>query len=139
MHLCFAPESGSASLDCVPDRTEYYFISEWLGQELDRSRLHGLNSHRDITETGDENDWHVDSIAGHTPLQVESIKVGQIDVKHQTTRSAHSRAREKLLCRRKHLRLPPRSLYQQLQRLAHRYVVVNYEYDWGGIQHKRCP
>jgi hypothetical protein len=135
MHLCFAPESGSASLDCVPDRTEYYFISEWLGQKLDRSRLHGLNSHRDITETGDENDLHVDPVARYTPLQFETIQVGQIDIEYQATRYAGSWAREKLLCRRKGLRLPPLGLYQQLQRLADRYVVVNYEYEWGGLQH----
>src|SRR5262245_52641656 len=37
-------------------------VAAWLGQELNCSRLHGLNAHRYVAVTSHENDRQVDSV-----------------------------------------------------------------------------
>ena len=52
---------------------------------------------------------------------------GEIDVEHEAAWREQSRAIEERLGRCERLRLPARRTDQQLQRLAHRYVVVDDE------------
>jgi hypothetical protein len=51
-----------------------HIVAEWLRQERDSARLHGLDGHRYVTVTRNEDDWHVDPIAGDAFLQIETIE-----------------------------------------------------------------
>jgi hypothetical protein len=45
-------------------------ITEWLCQEFDCPRLHGLDRHGHIAVAGDENDGHIRPIASDQLLEV---------------------------------------------------------------------
>ena len=124
-----------AALDGVPDGAQQHLVAEWLGQELDRSRLHGLDRHRHVAVTGDEDDRHVNPIGGDALLQIETVEVRKSNVKHQAARSKDSWAGQEFLRGRECLRLPACAADQQFQRFAHRDVVVNNEHDWRGVRH----
>src|SRR5712664_1262028 len=61
-YLRLATKCGLAALDGVSDGTQQHVIAEWLRQELDSARLHGLDGHRYVTVTRNEDDRHVDPI-----------------------------------------------------------------------------
>src|ERR1700688_2509065 len=93
-----------AALDGVPDRVQQHVVAEWLRQELDSARLHGLHRHRHVTVTGDEDDRHVNPIDSNALLQIETIEVRKSNVKDQAARSQDSWARQEFLSGRKRLR-----------------------------------
>src|SRR6202521_5045774 len=68
LDLLLLIERCAAVPNRLPDGAQQYFVAERLHQELDRSRLHGLNRHRHIAVPGDEDDWHVIA-AAQTPPQ----------------------------------------------------------------------
>src|SRR5713101_7015121 len=47
---------GAAALDCIADGAQQDIGAEWLGQELDSSGFHGLDSHRHVAVTRNEDD-----------------------------------------------------------------------------------
>src|SRR5205807_1898196 len=70
-HRSAAPETAaehrvqrsSRWLPRTPRGLEQQYVSaKWLRQELDSSGLHGLDGHRHVTITRDENDGHVRAI-----------------------------------------------------------------------------
>src|SRR6266851_6574317 len=122
-YLRLVTKCSLAALDGVADGAQQHVVAEWLHQELDSSRLHGLDRHRNVAVTRDEDDWHVHPIDSDALLQIETIEARKIDVKHQAARSKDSWAREEFLCGRKCLRLPASAADQRLQRFAHRHVV----------------
>src|SRR5438445_681782 len=67
-YLRLATKCGLAALDGVSDGTQQHIIAEWLRQELDSARLHGLDGHRYVTVTRNKDDRHVDPIAGDACL-----------------------------------------------------------------------
>src|SRR6266478_2618985 len=71
-YLRLATKCGLAALDGVSDGTQQHIIAEWLRQELDSARLHGLDGHRYVTVPRNEDDRHVDPIAGDAFLQLET-------------------------------------------------------------------
>src|SRR5712675_3368503 len=135
--LRLATKRGLAALDGVSDGTQQHIIAEWLRQELDSARLHGLDGHRYVTVTGNKDDGHVDPIAGDAFLQIETIETWKRNVKHEAARNKDSRAAEKFLCGHEYFRLPTFAANQQLQRLAYGDVVVNHEHDWCAVRHRR--
>ena len=72
-------------------------------------------------------------------LQVEAVEVRKRDIEHQAARSEDARAGEELLRGREGLRLPACASDQQLQRFAHRDVVVNDEHDGRGCDIGQPP
>src|SRR6266481_3683375 len=54
--LCFTTKCGLAALDGVSDGTQQHFVAEWLRQELDSARFHGLDGHRYVTGTRNKDD-----------------------------------------------------------------------------------
>src|SRR5207253_5797000 len=62
-YLRLATKCGLAALDGVSDGTQQHIIAEWLRQELDSARLHGLDGHRYVTVTRNKDDRHVDPLA----------------------------------------------------------------------------
>jgi hypothetical protein len=114
---------GLAALDRVLDRVQQHVVAEWLRQELDSSRLHGLDRHRHVAETGDQDDRHVNPIHSDALLQIKTIEVRKRNVKYQAARNNDSWARQEFPRRRECLRLPACVADQQFQRFAHRDVV----------------
>jgi hypothetical protein len=136
-HLRRVTKFSLAALYGVPDGAQQHLVAEWLGQELDRSRLHGLDRHRHVAVARDEDDGHVDPIGSDAFLQIETIEVRKRNVKYQAARGKESWAGEEFLCGGESLRLPACAADQQFQRFAHRDVVVNNEHDWCSVRHRR--
>jgi len=130
--LRLLPQRCIAALDRGADRAQQHLVSEWLRQELHRARLHGLNRHRHVAVTRDEDDWHVDPVDRHPLLQIETVEVRKIDVQYQAAWSDDSWTLQEFLRGRKGLWLPARTADQQFQRFTHRNVVVYDEYDGCG-------
>src|SRR5579864_1956139 len=134
-YLRLATKCGLAALDGVSDSTQQHIIAEGLRQELDSACLHGLDGHRYVTVTRNEDDRHVDPIAGDAFLQIEAIETWEGHVKYEAARNEDSCAAEKFLCGREYFWLPAFAANQQLQRLAYGDVVVNHEHDWCAVRH----
>src|SRR5205807_1734482 len=84
----------------------YCDLAEWLRQELDSARLHGLDGHRYVTVTRNKDDRHVDPIAGDAFLQIETIEAWKRNVKYEAARNKDSWAAEKFLRGREYFRQP---------------------------------
>jgi hypothetical protein len=134
-YLRLTTKCGLAALDGVSDGTQQHIVAEWLRQELDSARFHGLDGHWYVTVTGNEDDRHVDPIAGDAFLQIETIEAWKRNVKYEAARNKDSWAAEKFLRGREYFRLPAFATNQQLQRLAYGNVVVNHEHDWCAVRH----
>src|SRR5258708_5322747 len=119
----------SATFEGQPDCTQQCGVIEWLRQELDGSRLHGLNSYRDVAKTRNEDDRHVRPVDCDALLQIEAVETRKSNVENQTARDMDSWARQEVLCGLESFWLPTCVADQQFERLAHRYVVVNDEHD----------
>jgi len=76
-----AAKYGPAALHGVPDGTQQRIIAEWLRQKLDSPRLHGLDGHRYVTVTRNEDDRHVNPIAGDAFLQIQTIETWKRNIK----------------------------------------------------------
>ena len=51
--------SDAAPFDSLPDRVQQHVVIEWLRQEFDSARLHGLHRHEYIPMARNEDDRHV--------------------------------------------------------------------------------
>ena len=115
----------------LPDGVQQHLVAEWLRQELDGSRLHGLDRHRHVAVAGDEDDRHVDPVGGDALLQIETVEVRKIDVQHQAARGEDRVAETRNSCADANVSgCQPALVDQQFQRFAHRDVVVDNEHDW---------
>jgi hypothetical protein len=90
------------------------------------ARLHRPYAHRHVAVAGDEDDRHVGPL-GELLLQLEAVESRQRHVEDEAAGNSGARAGEKGLRRRKHLGVPTSGLDQQLQRFAHRDVIVDDE------------
>jgi hypothetical protein len=79
LHLShFLASASAAWLRSRSCRTAHNSTSsEWPRQELDRSRLHGLDRRRHVAVPGDEDDRHVDPIDRDALLQIETIEASR--------------------------------------------------------------
>ena len=69
------------------NRIEQILISEWLGQELDRTSFHRLDRHGDVRVPGDENDREVNVRRREIPLKIKTAAPGQSYIEYQARRS----------------------------------------------------
>src|SRR6266852_7819758 len=106
-YLRLATKCGLTALDGASDSTQQHIIAEWLRQEFDSARLHGLDGHRYVTVTRNEDDRHVDPIAGDAFLQIETIETWKRNVEYEAARNKDSWAAEKFLCGREYFRCQP--------------------------------
>src|SRR6202030_4680112 len=79
-------EAHTAALQSALDRAQEHRGRKGLGEELDCSRFHCLNRHRDIAATCDEDNRHGRALAGDLLLKLETIEVRQTDIEDQATR-----------------------------------------------------
>src|ERR1700675_4928868 len=59
-HFRLSLASGPVALQRELDRVQKILISEWLGQELDGSRLHGPDRHGNVAVPGNKDDGNGD-------------------------------------------------------------------------------
>src|SRR5579862_1222580 len=102
-------------------------IAERLLQEVERTLLHGLHGHRDVAVPGDEDHRNDRAAQIQLLLQLETAHTGHAHVEYQAARPPWIIARKKLM-RGAHTGAGEANrLHQQLQRVAHGLIVVNYE------------
>src|ERR1043166_1629790 len=77
--LCAVAVKGD--INCVQQILFTYGFCE----ELNRSRLHGLDGHRDIAVAGNEDDGHFYLRLGQLKLKVETAQARQAHVQYQAT------------------------------------------------------
>lgn len=105
-HLRLAAKRGLTAFDGAPNGVHQRVIAEGLGQELDGPRFHGLNGHRHVAVTRDEDDGHVGALDGNALLQFETGDVRKDQVENQAARGGDSWTAQELLGGREYLRLP---------------------------------
>src|ERR1700722_18371992 len=98
---------------------QHFLLAKRLGQKIDRSTLHGPDSHRDVAMTSHEDDWNVDVSLGQLGLKVQPARSGQPDVKDQTTGDVWQLAVQHFGCRTERLNLQAYRLKKIGQRPAH--------------------
>src|SRR5690349_24126399 len=89
--------------------------------------------------TRDEDDGHVRPISGDALLQLETVEARERHVEDQAARSTDAGASEEFLRGCEQLRLPTGVADQQVQRFAHRDIVVDDEHDWCRVRHAWVP
>src|SRR5438270_634368 len=63
----------TVAFQSLVDRIQQVLVLERLGQKLHGTRFHGLHRHRNISMSGDENDWNSDARVSQVALQVETV------------------------------------------------------------------
>src|ERR1700760_4468741 len=99
MHFGFATKHGLAAFDRVADRIRKHFVIERPGQEFESSAFHCIYSNACIATGGEENNWHLRTLSGETPLEFEAIHIWKADINDEAARSRESRACEKVMSR----------------------------------------
>src|SRR5262249_15251335 len=96
----FRPLSDVA-LDGGLDRVEQVLLAERLGQEIDRTGLHRLDSHWNVGMSGQEYDRLRFATGVEVLLKIEATQSGQTHVQNQAPRPLVSRGFKQLLRRGK--------------------------------------
>jgi hypothetical protein len=73
-----------ATLNRLSDGIKEVPIKKWFGQKLHRARLHRPDRHGNVSVTGYENDWDVDTCRVEFALQIESAQSGQTHIENNT-------------------------------------------------------
>src|ERR1700733_5338872 len=60
-------------LQSLINRVQQILISERFGQELDCAGFHRSYGHRNVSVTGNEDDWNLDARISETALKVQTI------------------------------------------------------------------
>src|SRR5262245_19997295 len=81
----FVLAPSAIALDGHSDRVQEILLPDRLGEELDRSGLHGLDAHRDVAVAGDEDDGRVNVGLGQLSLKVEAAQLRHSDIEYETT------------------------------------------------------
>jgi hypothetical protein len=110
------------------DRIEQFLMPEGLGKKLHRSRLHGLDRHRNVSVSRKKNDGNADFPSLQLVLQIQAADAGQSHIQNQATRTVPTLQGQKFLRSSKTLRVQPDGLQQFLERLAHVSIIVDDKY-----------
>jgi hypothetical protein len=91
-----------------PDGAQQRILTEWLRQEFDSPRLHGLNRHGHVAVASDEDDRHVSPFDSDALLQFETVEAWKRKIQHQAARNESSWTGKEFLRRKR--RSPAASL-----------------------------
>src|SRR5258706_2380804 len=95
----FVVAVGTVLTDRQLDRVQQLLITDRLGEELNRSGLHGPNRHRDIRVAADENNRQVNIRLDEAIVKLQSTPPRQSDVENEASQDARARGGEKFLNR----------------------------------------
>src|SRR5258707_11335577 len=124
--LLAAPDSVAIQslLDCV----QQVLVVERLGQKLHGTRFHGLHRHRNVSVTGNKNNWDLDARVGQLTLKVQTIDAGKVYIQNQATWPLRSPVAQEFFRRPKGFGPQARRLQQSLDGGTHGGIVINDEY-----------
>src|SRR5258708_37570212 len=120
---------AAIALERRGDRMQHVLIAKRLGQKIDRAGFHGLDGHGYIAVAGHEYDRNMDIRLGELGLEIEPAYSRQSDVEHEAARHVGKVASQEIRRRAERLDLEPDRAKQASERLAHRFIVVDDEYD----------
>src|SRR5262249_24894351 len=103
----------------------HLLVAERLGQEINRSSLHGLDAHWNVTVSSDEDHGDVDAPAAELGLQIEAAQSRQSDVQYEAARNGRKVMLQKFGCGRKCLAPQVDRTKQHAQRAEHEWIVVH--------------
>src|ERR1700676_3108727 len=139
--------SGAIALNPHMDRIEQLLLVQWLGQELNGPGFHCPYRHGNVAMTADEYDWKMGIRIDQHALALQSARPRQSDVEHYAAGCIGPLALKEFLRRSECLRSEVDRVQKVLERLAHRWIIVNDKHDWSLFLHdaparlddKSCP
>src|SRR3954469_23111553 len=84
--------SGEGAIDALQKLKRL----EWLGQEINRARLHHFSAHRDVAVTGDENQLLFPASLDQGLLKLKAIQVGHLDVDNDASGPGMTRSHKEI-------------------------------------------
>jgi hypothetical protein len=122
------------------NRVEQILVPEWLGEELNRTRLHGPDRHRNVGMCREKDDWNTCFPFFQFVLKVQAANAGESHIKNEATGTVTVRTRQELLCCSERLRRQADRLQQFLERLTHVSIIIDNEYGWHILRaHNHAP
>ena len=67
--------SLSIALDGRKDGIKHVLIAKWLGEEVDRAMLHGVDGHRNVSISGHHHHRNSDAGLGQSGLKLEAVHI----------------------------------------------------------------
>jgi hypothetical protein len=67
------------------DRIEEILMPEWFGKKLKRSRLHGLDRHRNVSVSREKNNRNMYSPSSQFVLKIQAADTGKSHIQNQAT------------------------------------------------------
>src|SRR5262249_46740007 len=110
IHLGLLLKRGATAVDGAAYSADQSVVAEWLGQELERTSLHGAYRRWYIGITSNEHDGHIGSVHRGDILQVQTAEIWERHIQYQAVRDVRSRARKEFLGAREGFGLPPGAL-----------------------------
>src|SRR5262249_32621639 len=93
-------------------------LAQRLGQEFDRTGLHGAHAHRDVAVSRDEDDRNADIVPDQLSLKIEAAQTRKPDVEDKTAGHVRTLALEKLCGRIEQLHMQADRAQKAAERLA---------------------
>src|SRR5579862_3549308 len=121
------------------DRIQQVLITEGFRQELNRTGLHRLDGHGDISITGDEDNGNPNTCICQFMLKLEAVGATESHVKNKATRSVRPLAAQELLRRFEGLGMEANRLQHALNRGTHQRIVINDEDRGCRCRLQSCP
>lgn len=121
----FLCTSGKVSLQPLLNCIEQLLVTEWLGEEFNRSRLHSPHGHGNVAMGTDENDGNVNVGFSQFALKIKSTDARQPYIEYQATRYIRTLASQELPCGTKSLDSQPYGLDQPLDGSTNGWIVIH--------------
>src|SRR5580658_9870069 len=83
LSLFLAPDASSSERPL--DRIKEILMPEWLGQKLNRSRLHGPDRHRNVCMSREKNNGDTYSPSFQFVLKIKAADTGKPHIQNQAT------------------------------------------------------
>src|SRR5437016_801726 len=112
-------------LNCI----QKILVAKRFGEELDRTSLHGLHRHWDVSMPGDEDDGYWSIVRGELVLKIEPTQTGKTHIRYKAARCVWALAFQELLCCSEGSDIQPDRAEQVLERLLYRNIVIDNKYD----------
>src|SRR5581483_1473926 len=128
--LARAPRAA-IDLERAMDPVEQGLVAEGLLQEVERTCLHRAHGHRNVGVAGHDDGGDRDAAARQLLLQLETAHPSHPNVEHEAAGALRLIRRQEVARRPERLDRKAHRLDEPAQRVAHRSVVVEYEYGAG--------
>src|SRR5271169_1629065 len=118
----------SVAVQGLVDRIQQVLVPKGFREELDRARLHGPHSHRNISMTGDEDDGNLDARVGQLPLKVQAAHALKSHIQDKATWPLWMLAPQELLRRCEGFGTQAHRFKHAVDSITHRGIVIDDEH-----------